>query len=269
MNTLPTLGVAFRLEKLTELKDWVLERHRDVEIQDPTFAFQIGEWKDKAIHWNRTMSDYQGRLGVHGPYDGVAIASRDPDAQQFAQKKLLDCLDFCAEIGASHCVVHSPFHFLGSSAACHTPTFGLEPLLENAKATLDPILARAESINCCLVIENIFDRHTAPLRELVNSFNSPFLKRSVDTGHARIAEKTAAGPSPEFWILEAAADLAHIHLQDTNGENDYHWTPGRGDINWEGVFAAIAKTASEPRLIIEVKDILAAWNYFKKLELAV
>ena len=268
MNTLPILGAAIRLNRLPELKNWILDLQRDVEIQDPTRDFPIGSWIDKAALWKFEMPGYTGRLGVHGPYDGVAIASSDPDAQSYTQRKLLDCLDFCEAIGATHCVVHSPFHFLGSSAACHTPTFGLASLIDCAHETLDPVERRAAAIGCTLVIENIFDRHTAPLRALVDSFDSPFVQRSVDTGHARIAEKTASGPSPEFCILEAGAQLAHIHLQDTNGENDYHWTPGEGDINWTAIFRAIAKIPSNPRLIIEVKEVLATANYFKQQNLA-
>lgn len=268
MKPLPIVGAALRLSGLDALKPWIRELDRDVEIQDPTHDFPVGQWREKADFWKRAMGGYNGRLGVHGPYDGVAIASRDPDAQKFAQAKLLDCLGFCEAVGATHCVVHSPFHFLGSSAACHSPTFGLDPIIDCAVATLAPVLRRAEAIGCCLVVENIFDRHTAPLRALLDAFDSPFLKRSVDTGHARIAETTASGPSPEFWIREAGGDLEHIHLQDTNGENDYHWTPGLGDIGWPGVFHAIGAIDATPRLIIEVKDVLGAWTFLSDSKLA-
>ncbi len=265
---MPTLGAALRLERLDELKNWIQESDRDVEIQDPSYDFPLGKWKEKADYWNKSMPDYRGRLGVHGPYDGIPLASRDPDAQAFAQKKLLDCLDFCEAIAATHCVIHSPFHFLGSSAACHTPAFGQEHLIGNTLATLEPVIERAAQIGCILVVENIFDRHTAALRALVDAIESPYLMRSVDTGHSQISYKTASGPSPEFCILEADETLEHIHLQDTNGENDYHWTPGLGDINWQGVFRAIDQIKAAPRLIIEVRDIMGAYEYFKKNELA-
>lgn len=269
MTELPIVGAALRLDRLDEFKDWILDQQRDLEIQDPTFDFPSGQWQQKADQWLAAMPNYTGRLGVHGPYDGIAIASRDPEAQNFVQDKLLDCLAFCEAIDASHCVIHSPFHFLGSSPACHTPTFGLDGLVASARETLAPVLEKAESIGCLLVVENIFDRNTAPLRALVNAIDSPFFKRSIDTGHAQIAYKTGGGTSPEFCLLEAGADLAHIHLQDTNGENDYHWTPGLGNINWPGVFQAIANTGSKPRLIIEVKDIAAAWQYFTSQGLAI
>lgn len=268
MNDLPILGAALRIDRLDEFKDWILDLQRDLEIQDPTHNFPRGKWHEKADLWHSKMSDYSGRVGVHGPYDGIALASRDPEVQGFAQAKLLDCLDFCEAIGASHCVVHSPFHFLGSSSACHTATFGLDALVTHTRETLAPVLEKAESIGCLLVVENIFDRHTAPLRSLIDSFASPFLKRSVDTGHAQISYKTASGPSPEYCISEAGEDLAHIHLQDTNGENDYHWTPGLGDINWPGVFSAINTIKAKPRLILEVKDIEAAYSYLADSGLA-
>ena len=162
MTDLPILGAALRIERLDAYKDWILDQQRDLEIQDPTYDFPRGAWQEKADLWHSKLSDYKGRMGVHGPYDGIAIASRDPDVQGFAQAKLLDCLDFCEAIGASHCVIHSPFHFLGSSSACHTPSFGLDGLVTSARETLAPVLEKAESIGCLLVVENIFDRHTAP-----------------------------------------------------------------------------------------------------------
>lgn len=268
MKDLPTVGAALRLENIEKFKDWILDKQRDLELQDPTFDFPMGKWHAKADLWHDTMSDYTGRMGVHGPYDGIALASRDPEVQAFAQQKILDCLDFCEAISASHCVIHSPFYYLGSSVACHTPTFNLSRMIDCAQHTLAPIIEKAESIDCLLVVENIFDRNPAPLRTLLDTINNPFLKRSIDTGHAQIAYKTGSGASPEFSILEAGQDLAHLHLQDTNGENDYHWTPGLGNINWQGVFASIAKTNTAPRLIIEVKDIAAAWKYFQEKGLA-
>lgn len=260
---LPLAGAALRLERFAEFKDWILEDQRDLEIQDPCVDFPMGQWRERAKAWKRELSEFRGRLGVHGPYDGVAIASRDPDARKYAQNKLLDCLDFCETIGATQCVAHSPFHFLGSSVACHTSTFALDYMIANAGETLAPVLERAATANCDLVLENIFDRNTAPLRALMQSIGHPRLKRSVDTGHALIAER-CGGPSPEFWVMEAKSDLAHIHLQDTNGENDYHWTPGLGNVNWPGVFQAIAKMEEPPRLIMEVKDLGAAWKFFKQ-----
>jgi len=268
MSDLPVVGAALRLERIEDFKDWILDQQRDLELQDPSFDFPSGKWQNKAELWHDAMSGYTGRMGVHGPYDGIALASRDPEVQSFVQHKLIDCLEFCEAISASHCVIHSPFHYLGGGVTCHTPTFGLEGMLRSARETLAPVIEKAESIGCLLVMENIFDRNPAPLRALIDSIDSPFLKRSIDTGHAQIAYKSANGASPEFSILEAGADLAHLHLQDTNGENDYHWTPGLGDINWAGVFDAIAKTKSKPRLIIEVKDVVAAWQYFTDNKLA-
>ena len=268
MSELPVVGAALRLERIEEFKDWILDQQRDLELQDPSLDFPMGQWQAKAEFWRKTMSGYTGRMGVHGPYDGIALASRDPEVQEFVQKKLLDCLDFCEAIAASHMVIHSPFHYLGGSVTCHTPTFGLNGMLKSTRETLSPIIEKAGSIGCLLVVENIFDHNPVPLRALIDSINNPFLKRSIDTGHAQIAYKSANGASPEFSILEAGSDLAHLHLQDTNGENDYHWTPGLGDINWAGIFDAIAKTNSNPRMIIEVKDVMDAWQYFTSNGLA-
>ncbi|MDZ4085500.1 MAG: TIM barrel protein [Tabrizicola sp.] len=51
----------------------------------------------------------------------------------------------------------------------------------------------------------------------------------------------------------AGSRLGHIHLQDADGFVDRHWQIGHGTILWQSVFAAIAHTCANPRLILELR----------------
>ncbi len=270
MNTPLLVGAATRSDRLEGILDWILEENRDLEIQDACIgAFLDSDWSSTAQAINSQLDGYAGRLGVHGAYDGIYLGSGDPLVQQLAQKRLIQSLEFAEAISAKQCVVHSPFLFFGSHHACHSSCLDLEATINRVETTLTPILEKATSIGCVLVMENIFDRNPAPLRALLEKINSPYLKRSIDTGHAAITERESNGPSPEFWIREAGDLLHHLHLQDTNGEYDYHWTPGRGTLNWSGIFHAIPENETSPHMILEIKDPIAGWEHLKNEGLAI
>jgi sugar phosphate isomerase/epimerase len=104
------------------------------------------------------------------------------------------------------------------------------------------------------VIENCYDRNTAPMLAVVRSFNSPLVQASVDTGHA-FGMQQVGGPPPDQWIRDAGALLGHVHLQDTDGHGDRHWAPGEGNVNWFAVFEALGELAQAPRLLLEIDRV--------------
>jgi sugar phosphate isomerase/epimerase len=61
-------------------------------------------------------------------------------------------------------------------------------------------------------------------------------------------------PPVDYYVDAADDDLAHVHIQDTDGYSDRHWLPGDGSVRWAVVFRAIGRLSSKPRLLIEVKD---------------
>src|SRR5690606_33885031 len=131
---------------------------------------------------------------------------------------------------------------------------GRERLMDNAHATLGPIVARAEDIGCQLVIENIEDRDPLDRVRLAASFNSAAVAVSIDTGHAHYAHVATGAPPVDYYVRLAGRALAHIHLQDADGYADRHWAPGLGTVNWPALFAALTQTGGTPHLVLELAD---------------
>jgi len=275
VTSLPVVGAALPISALLEHREWLLEHGgRDLEIQDAYRSEVIdGDYKPLLEQARNALEGHAGRVGIHGPYDGLYIASWDPPVREFVASRYLKALDFlealCETLGSSapHMVIHSPFLFFGHAQVAHTPATGLDKQMGWAQQTLEKVLHRAQGLGCTLVLENIFDRNPQPLKALVESFDSPFVRISLDAGHANLMRESGAPPA-EQWALEAAALLGHVHLQDNDGFYDRHWPPGQGSTRWWALMQAIAALKTEhptlnPRLLLEVRsdEIKSAANW--------
>jgi sugar phosphate isomerase/epimerase len=266
-----TVGAAMPIDQLVHYREWLIEDQRDLEIQD---AFQPevldGDWCPRIGQARDMLDGYTGRLGIHGPFDGLTLMSRDPQVRALVAARLCKGLEFGAELGATHMVIHSPFQFFGHPFVSHTVNAGRVDQIGLVHATLERVLPLAQQANCTLVIENILDTNPAPLLALVKSFGSEHVRMSLDTGHAFLTHRIG-GPPPDQWVHEAGAFLGHLHLQDNDGNLDRHWAPGNGNINWFALFEALGTLQHQPRMIIEVRnkqDIGRAATWFEQRGLA-
>jgi sugar phosphate isomerase/epimerase len=250
---LPVLGAAMPIAALPEYRDWLIADQRDLEIQDACLPGTLDEdWTYLTRRANEALDGHTGKRGLHAPFDGIALMSKDKKVRALASERLCQGLRFGAEFGATHMVVHSPFMFFGSPFLPHSAGFERAEQIELVHATLEPVLALAREIDCMLVFEGIQDKNPAPLLALINSFNTELVRMSLDIGHAMITNRLG-GPPPDQWVREAGPLLAHLHLQDSDGNIDRHWAPGKGQMNWYALFEALGTLAHRPRLILEIK----------------
>ncbi|QPC90270.1 sugar phosphate isomerase/epimerase [Mesorhizobium sp. INR15] len=254
MTSLPILGAAMTLDDLEIHRGWLLEKQRDLELQSFVDAEVLnGDWAPLAARTRKLLDGHEGRLGIHGPFWGFTIASQDPEIRDVVSKRLLQGMDVCAAIGATHMVIHSPYT-TWSYNNLDNNRGEREKIIEYTHMTLRDAVRRAEDIGCTMVIENIEDKDPHIRVALADSFNSPAVAVSIDTGHAYYAHGSTGAPPVDYYVHAAGNQLRHIHLQDADGYADRHWSLGEGTIQWRSVFAALAKLESNPRLIIEIKD---------------
>lgn len=272
MNTLPILiGAAMPIAKLATFRDWLFADQRDLEIQDfyNNNLFD-DDWRPRLREAKAQLDGYRGRLGIHGPTDGLPLITIDQRVQRLVQERLKQALEVCAELQASHMVLHSPFDCFGHAQMHHSWSQGLQQEIDLAHAVLNEIVPLAAQIHCQIMIEVCYDNSITPLIALVRSFNSPFVRLSIDTGHALIMHQFG-GAMPDQWIREGAALLGHLHLQDVDGHLDRHWPPGMGNVNWHAVFEALSELDHLPRLLLELRDtdkIPQAMRYLSALGVA-
>ena len=273
MTDLPLLGAALPIAALETMQDFILDENRDLELQDFFDADLLnGDWKPAADRAKALLSGHTGRLGIHGPFWGLSIASADPDMRELNTRKFLQGLEVCDYVGATQMVIHSPYstwdfnnldNFRDRSAYSR--------VLDCCHLTMDPVVRRAEDIGVTMVVENIEDKDPDIRRVLADSFNSPAMAVSIDTGHAHYAHGSTGAPPVDYYVRRAGNRLEHIHLQDADGHADRHWTIGEGTIGWPAVFRALGEFSSNPRLILELRDkagILPSVEYLNRLGLA-
>jgi sugar phosphate isomerase/epimerase len=254
MQHLPTLGAALPARLLATYREWLISDQRDLELQDPVFPHVLdGDWQPLVRQIRDVLDGYNGRMGIHGPFLSLDMLGYDPKIRAVVVERYRQALHLAAEIGASHMVIHSPFIFFGSPFLPHSPSAGQQEQIAQIQATLEEIVPLAEQARCTLMIENIQDTNPAPLLAVVRSFNSEYVRMSLDTGHAFITHRIG-GPTPDQWVREAGALLGHVHLQDSDGHLDRHWLPGDGNLNWFALFEALGALEQRPRLILEVRN---------------
>lgn len=264
--SLPVIGVALAVPELAAHRDWLLEKQRDLEVQ--TFheaAVLLGDWQPLAAEVRRQLDGHTGRLGIHGPFWGFSLATPDPDVQALVRTRMSQGLDVCEAISATQMVVHSPVTAWDHNNLPNVPG-GWERLVDCVHACLGEAVARAADQGVTLVMENIEDKDPRARRALCQSFGSPALRLSLDTGHAHYAHGSTGAPPVDHYVSAAGGLLDHIHLQDADGYADRHWAIGEGSVPWPAVFRAIAACGAAPRLILELRDktgIAASMEYLE------
>ena len=252
--TLPILGVATTINDLKQIQNWVLDKHRDIEVQDFVHAHQIDNLdEDIILQYKSCLNGHEGNIGIHGPFINLDVAAVDPEIGKVTQKRLLQGLDICEKLGGTHMVVHSPFTAWLSLNDLNMPSIKRD-MFNSAQDILSPCLQRCEEIGCTMVLENIDDTDPFVRKELVETFNSEYFKVSIDTGHAQLSHSNNGAPAVVDFIIAAGEMLGHVHLQDVDGYADRHWHPLEGIIPWGPVFNELSKIEASPRLIIEPKD---------------
>lgn len=271
MTSLPLLGAAMPLDTFETLRDWMLADPRDLELQDFITAEVLnGDWQPLVDRARKLLDGHKGRLGIHGPFWGLSLANPDPDIRALVTRRMEQGLAVCEALGATQMVIHSPYTTWNYNNFENVQG-SREEVMNLVHETLDPVISRAENANITMVLENIEDKDPDSRCELADSFDSPAIAVSIDTGHAHYAYGSTGAPPVDYYVYRAGNRLHHIHIQDADGYADRHWQIGNGNIGWPAVFAALATLTSEPQLILELRNkdgILPSAAYLQSLGLA-
>lgn len=248
------IGACLTTPEIDDHRDWLFDAARDIELQDfMTYSALTTGFEDRVAAAKTALDGHMGRLGIHGPFEGLDIDNKDAELRPLITARLLKALEAADRIGARQMVLHSPYTAWYQNNIFSFPDYA-EKKLARVHEILGPVVRAGEDKGITLVIENIQDVRPETRRALVDSFGSPAIALSIDTGHAQLARRMAGAPPVADFIADAGAQLAHVHLQDVDGHADRHWAPGEGEIEWTAVFRALAASSSDPHLVLELHN---------------
>jgi sugar phosphate isomerase/epimerase len=266
------IGACLKTSEIAHHRDWLFDAARDIEVQDfMTDAALSTEFEDRIAAAKAGLEGHTGRLGIHGPYEGLDIDNKDAELRPIITARFLKALEAADRIGARQMVLHSPYTAWYQNNIFSFPNYA-KTKRARIHEVLDPVVRKAEGLGVTLVIENIQDARPETRRAMVDGFGSDAIALSIDTGHAQLARRMSGAPPVADFICDAGHQLAHVHLQDVEGHADRHWPPGEGEIEWAAVFRALAGCDSAPHLVLELRDkaeIPKGFAYLRDLGLVV
>ncbi len=266
------IGACLTAAEIADHRDWLFEADRDIELQD--FGSHKGlttEFEDRIAAAKAALDWHNGRLGIHGPYEGLDMDNKDPEVRPIVTARYLKALEAADRVGARQMVLHSPYTRWYQFNRLAKPNYD-ETKLGRVHEVMDPVVAAAEDKGITLVIENILDVDPASRRMMVDTFDSDAIALSIDTGHAHLARRMSGAPPVDYFVRDAGDQLQHVHLQDLDGHADRHWAPGEGEIHWPEVFRALSDCGSDPHLVLELRrksDVTKGFDYLRGLGLVI
>lgn len=260
------IGACLKTHEIANHRDWLFGADRDIELQDFGSHRALAVELDERVAAAKVALDgHQGRLGIHGPYEGLDMDNKDPEVRSLITGRYLKALEAADRVGARQMVLHSPYTRWYKWNRLNKPNYD-ETKLGRIHEIMDPVVNAAEQSGITLVIENIFDVDPSSRRMMVDSFRSTAIALSIDTGHAHLARRMSEAPPVDYFVRDAGDQLQHVHLQDLDGHADRHWAPGEGEIHWPEVFRALGECQSAPHLVLELRrscDIPTGFAYLK------
>ena len=188
------------------------------------------------------------------------IASFYETVRRQAVDKILRWMDRAALMGASIGIQHP------TTTRYNVDVEGLDAYLKQIGKSLNVLLPAAEKLGFILAIENMlpagggrFFSSPEHIERLLQAFAHPGLGFCLDTGHALVA---AGGHGRAGEFLDAMSPaLVAFHLADNEGARDLHIAPGRGLVDWNGVFRGAVGIQFSRTMCIETSPFAPGPNY--------
>lgn len=92
----------------------------------------------------------------------------------------------------------------------------------------------------------------------------------LDVGHLHAAKELIP-----LSVEKLDGRIFYVHASDNDGRDNYHWAPGRGTVDWEGVFEALRKHGFRGPIAVDVggpdiahrldEEVVAAREFLEKM----
>jgi sugar phosphate isomerase/epimerase len=167
------------------------------------------------------------------------LACSNAQSRMAALCRVALCLEAAAELGATTAILH---------LSSFDPSI---PRDRNSLMTsLAALIETAEKMKIRVAAENLWDRQSLQfLHEALAEYRSDYFGFCYDSSHDQLSE------SPPYAILEQYIDrLSALHLSDNDGQDDRHWLPFTGIVDWERICRVLRAGGYSYPLLLEVEN---------------
>ena len=226
----------------------------------PNFSYADAGFRAFLQQGLRDMDFHLNSIHIHLKHRDPAcdLASLDPSQRQTALGDHKRAVDLATDLGGCILVTHD----------IAIPEPGEELGLDKRAAfvqNLREVAEYAAPAGIRLALENggrdSYTRDPERLVALVDDLETPNVGVVIDTGHRNLTGDPVAA------LRAVGRNLITLHLHDNHGVRDEHLLPGRGNIAWDQVNAALGDVGydgvfmyeiNRPEDVREIRDN-AAW----------
>lgn len=191
-----------------------------------------------------TLADLSVRPRIHAPFFDLNPGAIDPLVREVSLKRLTQTLDFAQHLSADLVVLHpgvDKWRYPGLD----------EVWRELAVESFRALTRQAETFDCRLAIENIYEEAPDTLVKLVNEVDSVMFGHCFDVGHWHLFGKR---PMDE-WLAKIGPRLLHLHLHDNHGRADDHLPVGEGTIDFSPLQKHLSATTNSLSATLEAHSL--------------
>ena len=185
---------------------------------------------------------------LHAPFNGLKLGHPDRTLMAEWLRVIGASLEIGVEIGAPLAVIHVNGDPAGLTDAMYDDS------KQAAIEYIGKLQVRARELGIRLALENMTRRphlrrrFGMSLQELSTVFPDFNLGFCLDVGHAAACRLDSA-----VEIAAAGDRLVTVHVDSNDGEDDLHWLPPRGIVDWQADKRLLVAGGYAGRYVIELK----------------
>ena len=201
-------------------------------------------WAMRAEFYTSFAREHRDRrFHLHGPFLDLPWWSYDHLIGEVVSRRVADTVALCETIRPEHLVMHltCPSYFCKASR--------IAIWVEHALEFWSPWLARLSASGILAVFENTSEPDAVAANAFAEAASGLGAAICLDIGHAH-----AFSPTPPLaWVRSLGPRIAHYHIHDNDGSEDWHRAPGEGSIDFGALLPEIARLTPGASLSMEVE----------------
>lgn len=222
----------------------------------PDFWNIDSHFEKTLFEMKKELVDFENEVSLHAFFFELCVASSDKRIREVSIDRFYQSFEAGKFLGAKTIVFHSGYN----APIKHDIYKGLIAggLIEFFK----DFVKLFEQNKMVAVLENIQEFDPTFISGVIKEVNSPYLRASLDVGHANIHSTCPI----DKWIEGYKHYLYHMHLHNNFSTNDDHFSILNGNIDYKLVFDTIIKYNLKPKMVFEIFEKKALIESVKYLD---